>query len=307
LRDQSARRTIAGGTVIDPFSPSRGRAAPRRISWLQAMSQEIPEEAVGQLLAQSPAGFDLDRFARAWNLTHEEADELFTVLQLKRIDDGITSWGFAPRHWQAYRQSLLSAVTDWHRQKPQSLGPHDYELDRIIAVKIPVALLRQAIHDLIEDGHLTRKGSIVHIPSHSPCPSDDDLKLWEKVEPLIRDGGLRPPLVRELAADLSMELRQLERFLHRAAQLGWLIMVTENRYFTPEAVLALANVAETLAAEANSGEFNPGSYRDRSAIGRNLTIEVLEFFDKTGFTRRTANERRINAPAREIFAPSSKD
>jgi selenocysteine-specific elongation factor len=28
LRDQSARRTIAGGTVVDPFSPARGRARP---------------------------------------------------------------------------------------------------------------------------------------------------------------------------------------------------------------------------------------------------------------------------------------
>jgi selenocysteine-specific elongation factor len=307
LRDQSARRTIAGGIVIDPFSPSRGRAAPRRIGWLQAMSQEIPEEAVGQLLEQSPAGLDLDRFARAWNLTAEEADQLFAVLPLKRIDDGTRSWGFAPQHWQAYMESLLSAVANWHRQKPDSLGPHDYELGRIIAVKVSVALLRQAIKDLVKDGQLARKGSIVHIPAHSPRPGADDLKLWEKVEPLIRDGGLRPPIVRELAADLDIELRTLEKFLNRAAQLGWLIMVTENRYFTLEAVLALADVAETLAAEADGGEFNPGAYRDRSGIGRNLTIEVLEFFDKTGFTRRTANQRRINAPAREIFAPSSKD
>ena len=29
LRDQSAQRTIAGGRVIDPFSPKRGRARPK--------------------------------------------------------------------------------------------------------------------------------------------------------------------------------------------------------------------------------------------------------------------------------------
>ncbi len=37
LRDQSARRTIAGGRVIDPFSPKRGRARPSRIANLMAM------------------------------------------------------------------------------------------------------------------------------------------------------------------------------------------------------------------------------------------------------------------------------
>lgn len=306
LRDQSSRRTIAGGTVVDPFSPARGRARPRRITWLQAMSREKPDEALRQLLAQSPAGLDLDRFAQAWNLTTEETVNLFAALPLKRIDDDSRSWGIAPTHWQAYRQSLLTAVTDWHRQKPESLGPHEYELSRIVTVKVPALVLRRAIIDLIEDGNLARKGSIVHIPSHRPRPSTDDLKLWAKVEPLIIGGGLRPPLIRELAADLGMELRQLEGFLSRAAQSGWLIKVAGNRYFTPEVVLALASIAETLAAEAADGEFDPRSYRDRSGIGRNLTIEVLEFFDKAGLTRRTDQGRRINTPARDIFASSAQ-
>ena len=44
LRDQSARRTIAGGSVIDPFSPRRGRARPSRIATLNAMSKEKTAE-----------------------------------------------------------------------------------------------------------------------------------------------------------------------------------------------------------------------------------------------------------------------
>jgi len=96
LRDQSARRTIAGGSVVDPYSPSRGRARPRRITWLQAMSQQKPDEALRQLLAQLPEGLDLNRFAQAWNLTEEEAESLFATLPLKRIDDDNKSWGFEP-------------------------------------------------------------------------------------------------------------------------------------------------------------------------------------------------------------------
>ena len=103
-----------------------------------------------------------------------------------------------------------------------------------------------------------------------------------------------------------MEQRQLEGFLNRAAQSGWLIKVAGNRYFTPEVVLTLANIAETLAAEADNGEFDPRSYRDRSGIGRNLSIEVLEYFDKAGLTRRTGRGRRINTPARDIFASSAQ-
>ena len=42
LRDQSATRTMGGGTIIDPFSPKRGRARPARLAWLDAIEVRGP-------------------------------------------------------------------------------------------------------------------------------------------------------------------------------------------------------------------------------------------------------------------------
>ena len=220
---------------------------------------------------------------------------------LQKIDDDRDSWGFEAAHWLAYRQSLLTTVADWHRQKPESCGLHEYELAQLVSVKAPAVALRRAIIELIAERNLARKGSIVHIPTYGPQPGSDDLNLWAKVEPLVSGGGLRPPLARELAENLGIALKQLEGFLNRAAQSGWLIKVAGNRYFTPESVLRLATIAETLAAESDNGEFDPRSYRDRSGIGRNLSIEVLEYFDRAGLTRRTDQGRQISTPARDIF------
>ena len=44
---------------------------------------------------------------------------------------------------------------------------------------------------------------------------------------------------------------------------------------------------------APTGAFTAAAYKDRSGIGRNVTIELLEFFDKEGFTRREGDARRI--------------
>ena len=46
LRDQSARRTIAGGTIIDPLSPARGRARPARIAFLKTMETRDTAQAL---------------------------------------------------------------------------------------------------------------------------------------------------------------------------------------------------------------------------------------------------------------------
>ena len=43
LRDASASRTLAGGTVLDPFAPQRYRRTPQRLAELDALA--LPEPA----------------------------------------------------------------------------------------------------------------------------------------------------------------------------------------------------------------------------------------------------------------------
>jgi hypothetical protein len=43
------------------------------------------------------------------------------------------------------------------------------------------------------------------------------------------------------------------------------------------------------------------AFRDASGIGRNLCIEILEYFDAKGFTRREGNSRLIRTQKENIF------
>jgi selenocysteine-specific elongation factor len=301
LRDQSAKRTIAGGIIVDPFSPARGRARPQRIAWLKAMAQKTPAKALRQLLEQSPEGIDLDRFAQSWNLTYKEAEKLYVSKILIRFKKGNRSWGVGQSYWQAYGLSLIATIKNWHKRNPERLGPHEYELNNLLNPKVPISLMHFVIRNHISAGILAQKGTIIHEPAHQAHVSVSDLKVWDIIDPIVRDAGVRPPLVKELAIKLQINPTQFASFLKRATHLGWLIKVTTTRYFHPSAVLKLAEIAEALAVENDCGEFTPSSYRDRSGIGRNLTIEVLEFFDKIGFTRRTKTGRQIKTGAMEIF------
>jgi selenocysteine-specific elongation factor len=109
--------------------------------------------------------------------------------------------------------------------------------------------------------------------------------------------------VREVAQAAGLDPGALERLLNRAARVGLATRVAPNRFFPRAAIASLAATAEALAAEAADGTFDAARFRDRSALGRNLTIEVLEFFDKAGFTRRVGDARRIVKPAAEVFGP----
>ena len=117
--------------------------------------------------------------------------------------------------------------------------------------------------------------------------------MLAQVVALLQPAGLRPPIVGELAAALGMERAALMAFLERISRLGYLEQVAPNRYFLPETVAALAAIALALAQESAHGEFDAASYRNRSGIGRNLTVEVLEYLDRAGHTRYANGRRRM--------------
>ena len=43
--------------------------------------------------------------------------------------------------------------------------------------------------------------------------------------------------------------------------------------------------ARALAAASPDGQYDAAGYRDRTGIGRNLTVQVLEFLDRAGLSR----------------------
>jgi len=74
--------------------------------------------------------------------------------------------------------------------------------------------------------------------------------------------------------------------------------VTDNRYFLPQTLRDLAVIAEKLAAE---DKLTVAEFRNSSGVGRNLVVELLEYFDRCRFTQRIGNNRRVLKPAGKVF------
>ena len=106
--------------------------------------------------------------------------------------------------------------------------------------------------------------------------------------------------MREIAAALALEPQAVERFLHRAERLGRVAKVADNRFFLPETLVRLAEIGRELAEASSEGTFTAATFKDRSGVGRNLTIQILEYLDKMGATRREG-EARIVLRGGELF------
>ena len=181
---------------------------------------------------------------------------------------------------------MLQAVDGWHAGHPDSLGPDGAALRRALgeADGTP-GLLAAGLAVLAADGLLRRDGLVWRRPGHQPVLPADDAALLVRITALITPAGLRPPIVGDLAQQLGLALPVLLEGLGRLAQRGLLVRVAPNRWYLPAVVVQLEDAARSLAAASPDGAYDAAAYRDHTGIGRNLTVQVIEFLDRTGITR----------------------
>ena len=293
VRDQSAQRTLGGGEIIDPLPVVRGRTRATRLKYLDAMMHEDAKVAALQALEVVTEGIELTRFARAWNLTGEEAGELWKGLPMVSIDSAAGPCGVDETHWQTLKAALIDALQKRHEAAPEHKGAHDGELMRLLAEPVTTDLFNALVKEAIEEGAIVRDGGALRLPSYAPKRSTADETLWRRVEPLLEAPDFRVPVVHDMLAPLSMEFEPLRDFLERSAQQGYVVKVSAKRFFLPAVLTRLANIAQELTSANEEGVFTVADFRDRAGIGRNAVIEILEYFDRIGFTRRHGQVRKI--------------
>jgi selenocysteine-specific elongation factor len=291
LRDHGAIHTLAGGRVIDPFPPRRGRSRPERLALLPALREADAGSALERLLASAGIA-ELAPFALARNLALPVVDELVAVGGFVRTGDARAPYATTSGRLAELGERIASLLADSHRAEPDALGMPRPVLIRRLRGEAPEPVLDAALAAAIAAGAVIRDGAVLRLPAHQPRLSREDERLWQRVEPLLAAGDLRPPRVRELAEALGLEAEPALRLMKRFERFGRVAPVAPNRYFLPGTVARLADIARELAEADPAGVFTAAAFKDRSGVGRNLTIEILEYLDRIGVTRR-AGEARV--------------
>jgi selenocysteine-specific elongation factor len=301
LRDQSARRTLGGGSVIDIFPPGRGRARPERLAYLAAMQDPDTLAALVSLLLYAPNGLDLSKFAANRNLTAKEATQLLSEAGVHIVANPAGEMGFSHARWAELKSQALNAIRSIHRREPNQTSVAEDRLlndGRSAARELAAAIAA----DLVREGKLIREPSGVRLPEHMPAMSAADTALWKKIAPLMDANRLRPPAVHELAVAVAENPQKMEAFLVRASKFGLIVRVAPNRFFLAGALLDLGKIAEQEAAKQPARQLTLPAFRDRSGVGRTVAVEILEYFDRVKFTRRVGDARQVIRPASEVFA-----
>jgi selenocysteine-specific elongation factor len=285
IRDASASRTLGGGRVLDIAPPARGKRAPQRLALLRALDTAAPADALRVWLQQQP--LPVARLVCAWNITIETAHALLAQVDA-RIAHGTA---FGRSAWEALRARTLEAVAATHEREPEMPGLEINRLRRMVAQNVAADALAGLIDELLAEGRLARRGAFLALPSHKAELNRDEQVKWERIKPLLMASPYGPPRVRDIARDTGLPEGEVRTLLRHVARVGEVTLVALDHFFPTEAVARLADIAAEIAH--TEGTARAAAFRDRIGGGRKVAIQILEFFDRVGFTRRVRDEHLL--------------
>lgn len=291
VREPAANITLAGGRVLDPQGRQRGRGKPEALARLRALSKVSSAADALAVELNHQQEMNLSAFAGRWNLTASELDELLAQQSVVRLGQQ----GLSHARYAAAQAMILQRVQESHDEHPEHLGIHPQGLLRAAETALCRKTVSLLVDQLVAENRLRRHGVVLALPDHQAVLPVQDQALYLRVREALASAGLRPPIVGELGALLGLERDVMLAVMHRLQGWGYVLPVAPNRFYLPEQLDDLAAVAQTLCEQSPDGGFSAADYRDRSDIGRNLTIKVLEYLDRAGVTV-YRDERRFMRP-----------
>jgi selenocysteine-specific elongation factor len=288
--------------VLDLFPPTRGKRAPARLAYLRALHDVLAaadpaqalQAALRAALGTHPNGFDLNRFARNANLDADALQVLIAAAELRVIREGDDRLAFDPAGWQALGEKTLAALAAAHEREPELPGIERERLRRMTAPALPSLAFRKLLMDLDAARRVVNRGQFVALPEHKAELSARDQELWIRLKPLLQANPLQPPRVRDIARLERLLEADTRRLLSLVARLGEVYQVAHDHFFLQAAVVDLARVAAELAHD--QGVIRAAPFRDQIGVGRKLAIQILEFFDRVGYTRRVRDDHLLRQP-----------
>ena len=283
LRDISARETLAGARVVALNPPRRGKRKPEYLQWLSALAQASNDKAALEVHLERGA-VNLTDFAWARQLSNEGLLPLTQQPGFIQAGNNLLNAPVAA----CWQRKVLNTLATYHEQHQDEPGPGRERLRRMALPMEDDALVLLLIENMRESGVIKSHHGWLHLPEHKAGFTAEQEAIWQKAAPLFGD---EPWWVRDLARETNTDEQLMRQVLRHAAQQGLIVAIVKDRYYRNDRIVAFASLIREL--DQARGSTCAADFRDRLNVGRKLAIQILEYFNRIGFTRRRGNDHLL--------------
>ncbi len=315
VRDACGRETLGGARVLELEVPTRGKRTAERIEYLTELAACVQGANKTPLLALtvSCSRKAVSIAMQAWSLqlseaelqqhlgcdnrgsVHREHDNSGRADSGHSESTGLVSrgdWLLSRTLFDGFKTEMMARIAAHHESNPDELGLGRARLLRVCHSGLPAALVNQAIDEQLAAGELAMTRGQLHLPRHAISLSADELLLWQTLEQMFIKS--RTPLwTSDICEPLNLTPKQARALCYKLVQLGYISALLKDRYILSDTLQAGA--AMILAHLEVHDAVSTSEFCAGMQMGRKAGIQLLEWFDRIGFTRRLfqANSRTL--------------
>ncbi|MGZ8582982.1 MAG: selenocysteine-specific translation elongation factor [Actinomycetota bacterium] len=270
LREAGRRETVAGGLVLD-LAPGKASNAPERL----AARLASPTDELPALLVRERGAVAVGDVPR---LVGGRADPATTI----------GAWAVDPAVRTAWEQAVTSMLSGFHEQEPLAPGAPIGEVRAIVRDALRTAgaptdpgLVETAIDAVAAAGLVERTTTTARLAGHRVSLDTDDADVQRLLAAIGGDHEATPLTIAEL------EGAGVRRDVVEAAVIaGLAVRVSKELVFTP----ALVARAQDIVRGSTEG-ITVSAFREALHTSRKFALPMLEYFDRTGVSRRDGDLR----------------
>ena len=281
IRDQALDATLGGGEVLFTQAlQARRRNTQHHRNLVADYAQPSPDQSFAALLKRG--ALLRDQFRGVWNVSDTQLQILEDAQPVLKVGDRLMT----PVAWQQLKELAVAQIEAAGSATAKTLSSNS-QGDPLEQAHPDIR--RSVLAQLLQEQRIELSGGLYRIPSQGDSLPGDLQGLWDTLEPEL--DHMQAPSSGDLAKLLNRPLAGLEKQLMALTKHGKLIHLGAHRFYLPARLQSIADIVRAMVDR--DGSMTVKAFRDQTGIGRNVAIEVLEYFDGKGFTRRQGNERVI--------------
>ncbi len=295
-RDETAQRTLGGGTVIHPWSQRHKRGDRGLLERLKAIHSGDFAEVMENFLNDSGAfALAIDAIYQFLNLREEEARQKVDALKSLRLVNAEGEKVYTTElKWSRLKERLLKALAEFHAAHPLVPGMDMEELRGKLGFQLSPKIFRVVVDLFSKEKLIAKEDNLLRLASHQVRLGGQEKVLMDKIKKILGEQPLAPPDLKEVEKQAGVPRNRLGEVIRLLEREGAVVRITADMYFLASSIEQLrGTLVEFLRAR---GEMNAAAFRDLIGSSRKYTIPLLEYFDRVGLTIRIGDIRKLKAP-----------
>ncbi|MGH7824388.1 MAG: selenocysteine-specific translation elongation factor [Candidatus Binatia bacterium] len=306
VRDETARRTLAGGMVINPWAKKHKKGESSLKARLQTLHDgDITRLAEAFLEESQSFALTIQSIHQFLNVREEEIGGLIEKMTSLRAISAEGEKVYTTENKRLkLRDAIVKALKDFHASHALVPGMDMEELRGKLPFELSPKIFRGVVDALIGEKTIAKEENLLRVWEHRIQLGGQDKSLMEKIKKILGEQPMAPPDLKDVERQLGINRSKLADVIRLLERDGSVVRVTADLYFLSDCVEKVKAVLKRNLLE--KGEITAAGFRDLLGSSRKYTIALLEYFDREGTTVRIGDTRRLKSNVAAVKQGASR-